>query len=167
MFGPSASVAKCFSSYRVPGHFAENQGEHYLSLEQVTDHNNASDKEYKANDPGEGEIAEDYANKMHREQDVVDFEMSDTDAKSRPDSIVGNGDDTDIAVDIAKGLTHGSRTNKTESELQNQVDNGIADDGNKLMEVRFVSDVEIDLFTTRGNDECHIRILPNKVLEKI
>ena len=47
MFGPSASVAKCFSSYRVPGHFAENQGEHYLSLEQVTDHNNnGSDKEY-------------------------------------------------------------------------------------------------------------------------
>ena len=39
MFGPSASVAKCFSSYRVPGHFAENQGEHYVSLEQVTDHN--------------------------------------------------------------------------------------------------------------------------------
>ena len=101
------------------------------------------------------------------EQNGVDFEMSDTDAKSRPDSIVGNGDDTDISVDIAKGLTHGSRTNKTESELQNQVDNGIADDGNKLMEVRFVSDVEIDLFTTRGNDECHIRILPNKFLDKI
>ena len=166
MFGPSASVAKCFSSYRVPGHFAENQGEHYVSLEQVTDHNNGSDKEYEANDPGEGEISEDYANKMHIEQDVVNFEMSDTYAKSGPVGI-SCFKRTDIAVDIAKGLTRGSRTNKTESELQNQVDNGIADDGNKLMEVRFVSDVEIDLFTTRGNDECHIRILPNKVLDKI
>ena len=40
---------------------------------------------------------------MHIEQDVVDFEMGDTDAKSGPDSIVGNGDDTDIA---AEELTH-------------------------------------------------------------
>ncbi|XP_027051407.1 uncharacterized skeletal organic matrix protein 5-like [Pocillopora damicornis] len=66
---------------------------------------------------------------MHIEQDVVDFEMGDTDTKSGPDSIVGNGDDTDIAVDIAEELTHGSRTNETESELRNEVDNGIANDG--------------------------------------
>ena len=66
---------------------------------------------------------------MHIEQDVVDFEMGDTDAKSGPDSIVGNGDDTDIAVDIAEELTHGIRTNETESELRNEVDNGIANDG--------------------------------------
>ena len=42
------------------------------------------------------------------EQDVVDFEMGDTDAKSGPNSIVGVGDDTDIAIDIAKGHTHRS-----------------------------------------------------------
>ena len=66
---------------------------------------------------------------MHIEQDVVDFEMGDTDTKSGPDSSVGNGDDTDIAVDIAEELTHGSRTNETESELRNEVDNGIANDG--------------------------------------
>ena len=48
--------------------------------------------------------------------------MGDTDAKSGPDSIVGIGDDTDIAIDIAKGYTHGSRTNETESELQNEVE---------------------------------------------
>ena len=134
------------------GHFAENQGDHYVSLEQVADHNDASEKEYNANDPGEGEISEDYANKMHIEQDVVDFEMGDTDAKSGPDSIVDIGDDTDIAIDIARGLTHGSRT-KMESELQNEVNNGIASNGDKLMEVQFVSDVDIDLFTTRGDDE--------------
>ena len=97
------------------GHFAENQGDHYVSLEQVADHNDASEKDYDANDPGEGEISEDYANKMHIEQDVIDFEMGDTDAKSRPDSIVDIGDDTDIAIDIARGLTHGSRKNETES----------------------------------------------------
>ena len=34
------------------------------------------------------------------------------------------------------------------------------------MEVQFVSDVEIDLFATRGDDECHIRNLPYEVLEK-
>ena len=99
---------------------------------------------------------------MHIEQDVVDFEMGDTDTKSGPDNIVGIGDHTDIAIDIAKGLTHGSRTNETESELQNEVDNGIANDGDKLMEVQFVSDVHIDLFATRGDDECHIGILPMK-----
>ena len=44
--------------------------------------------------------------------------MGDTDAKSGPDSIVGIGDDTDIAIDIAKGQIHGSRANETESELQ-------------------------------------------------
>ena len=134
------------------GHFAENQGDHYVSLEQVADHNDASEKDYDANDPGEGEISEDFANKMHIEQDVIDFEMGDTDAKSGPDSIVDIGDDTDIAIDIARGLTHGSRT-KMESELQNEVNNGIANNGDKLMEVQFVSDVDIDLFTTRGDDE--------------
>ena len=118
------------------GHFAENQEEHYVSLEQVTDHNYGIEKEYEANDPGEGEISEYYANKMHMEQDVVDFEMGDTDAKSGPDSIVGNGDDTDIVTDMAKGLTHGSRKNETDFELQNEVDNGITNYGNKLMEVQ-------------------------------
>ncbi|CAH3136240.1 unnamed protein product, partial [Pocillopora meandrina] len=144
-----------------------NQGEHYVSLEQVADHNDASEKEYNANDLGEGEVPEDYANKMHIEQDVVDFEMGDSDAKTGLDSIVAIGDDTDIATDIAKGLTHGSRTNETEYELQNEVDNGIANDGDKLMEVQFVSDVDIDLFATRGDDECHIGKLPSEVLEKI
>ena len=80
------------------------------------------------------------------------FGLGDTDAKSGPDSIVDIGDDTDIAIDIARGLTHGSRT-KMESELQNEVNNGIANNGDKLMEVQFVSDVDIDLFTTRGDDE--------------
>ena len=87
--------------------------------------------------------------------------MGDTDTKSRPDSIVGIGDHTDIAIDIAKGITHGSRTNETESELQNEVDNGIANVGDKLME--FVSDVHIDLFATRGDDECNIEIFPMKL----
>ena len=113
------------------------------------------------NDPGEGEISEDYANKMHIEQDVVDFEMGDRDTKSGPDSIVGIGDDTDIVTDIAKGHTHGSRNNETESELQNEIDNGLANDGDKLIEVQFVSDVDIDLFATGGDDECHIGNLPN------
>ena len=105
MFSPSASVS---AATVYLGHFAENQGEHYKSLEHVADHNDAGEKEYDANDPGEREISEDYANKMHIEQEVVDFEMDDTDAKSGPDSIVGIGDDTDIAIDIAKGYTHGS-----------------------------------------------------------
>ena len=38
----------------------------------------------------------------------MDFEMGDTDTKSGPDSIVGIGDDTDIAIDMAKGYTHWS-----------------------------------------------------------
>ena len=43
----------------------ETNCEHYVSLEQVADHNDASGKEYDANDPGEGsfQIFEDYANK--------------------------------------------------------------------------------------------------------
>ena len=152
---PSVSAATVYL-----GHSAENHGEHYVSSEQVADHNDANEREYDANDPGEGEISKDYANKMHIEQDVVDFEMGDTDAKSGPDSIVDIGDDTDIAIDIARGLTHGSRT-KMESELQNEVNNGIASNGDKLMEVQFVSDVDIDLFTARGDNECHIGKLPN------
>ena len=32
----------------------ETNREHYVSLEQVADHNDASEKEYDANDPGEG-----------------------------------------------------------------------------------------------------------------
>ena len=88
--------------------------------------------------------------------------MGDRDTKSGPDSIVGIGDDTDIVIDIAKGHTHGSRTNERESELQHEVDNGIANDGDKLMEVQFVSDVDIDLFTARGDNECHIGNFPIK-----
>ena len=34
--------------------------------------------------------------------------MGDTDAKSGPDSTVAIGDDTDIAIDMAKGHTHWS-----------------------------------------------------------
>ena len=49
--------------------------------------------------------------------------------------------------------------------MQNEVDNGIAKDGDKLMEVQFVSDVDIDLFATRGDDEYHIGNLPNEVLK--
>ena len=75
--------------------------------------------------------------------------------------------DTDIVIDIAKGHTHGSRTNEMESELQNEVDNGIANDGDKLMEVLFVSVVDIHLFATKGDDECHIGNLPSEVPEKI
>ena len=63
-----------------------------MSLEQVTDHNEGSEEDYEANDPGEGEISEDYANKMHIEQDfgmsdTVDYQ-DDTYAKSGTDSIV-------------------------------------------------------------------------------
>ena len=116
------------------------------------------------NDPGEGEISEDYANKMHIEQDVVNFEMSDTYAKSGPVGI-SCFKRTDIAVDIAKGLTLGSRIN-LKSELENEVNNSIANDGNKLMEVQFVSEVEIDLFATGGDDECHIAKISNEVLKK-
>ena len=79
---------------------------------------------------------------MHIKQDVVDFEMGDTDAKSGPGSIVRIGDDTDIAIDIAKGNTG------MEAE-QNEVENGITNDGDKLMEVQFVSDVDIDLFSRK------------------
>ena len=159
-FGSTASVS---AATVYLGHFAENQGEHCVSLEQVTDHNNGIEKEYEANDPSEGEISEDYANKMRIEQDVVDFEMGDTDAKSGPDSIVGMVTTRTLLQIWLRDL----RMGETDSELQNQVDNGITNDGNKAMEVQFVSDVEIDLFATRGDDKCHIRILPNEVLEKI
>ena len=97
---------------------------------------------------------------MHIEQDVVNFEMSDTDAQGDPVGI-SSFKRTDVAVDIAKGLTRGSRTNETESELENEVNNSIANDGNKLMEVQFVPEVEIDLFATRGDDECQIGNLSN------
>ena len=94
---------------------------------------------------------------MHIEQDVVDFEMGDTDAKSGPDSIVGNGDDTDIAVDIAEELTHGSQNKRDGVWIAKWSRQWHSQwwSGNKLMEVQFVSDVEIDLFATRGDDECH------------
>ena len=159
-FGSTASVS---AATVYLGHFAENRGEHYVSLEQVTDHKNGIEKEYEENDPSEGEISEDYANKMRIEQDVVDFEMGDTDAKSGPDSIVGMVTTRTLLQIWLRDL----RMGETDSELQNQVDNGITNDGNKAMEVQFVSDVEIDLFATRGDDNCHIRILPNEVLEKI
>ena len=118
------------------------------------------------NDPGEGEISEDYANKMHIEQDVVNFEMSDSYAKSGPVGI-SCFKRTDIPVDIAKGLTRDKRTNQMKSELENEVNNSLANDGNKLMEVQFVSEVEIDLFATGGDDECHIGNLSNEVLKKL
>ena len=103
---------------------------------------------------------------MHIEQDVVNFEMSDTDAQGGPVGI-SSFKRTDVAVDIAKGLTRGSRTNETESELENEVNNSIANDGNKLMAVQFVSEVEIDLFATGGDGECHIGNLSNEVLKKL
>ena len=102
---------------------------------------------------------------MHIEQDVVNFEMSDTYAKSGPVGI-SCFKRTDIAVDIAKGLTLGSRIN-LKSELENEVNNSIANDGNKLMAVQFVSEVEIDLFATGGDGESHIGNLSNEILKKL
>ena len=94
---------------------------------------------------------------MHIEQDVVNFEMSDTYAKSGPVAI-SCFKRTDIAVDIAKGLNIGSRTNQTQSELENEVNNSIANDGNKLMAVQFVSEVEIDLFATGGEGTANVTL---------
>lgn len=50
-------------------------------------------------------------------------------------------------------MTYGSRTNETEPELQNDVYKGLFNDGDKLIDVQFVSDVDIDLFATKGEDE--------------
>ena len=63
---------------------------------------------------------------MHIEQD---FAMDDTDAKNGPDSIVDDGSDTDMTADIIMGL--------------HMVD------GDKLIDVQSISDVDIDLFATR------------------
>ena len=65
VFSPSASVS---AATVYLGHSAENHGEHYVSSEQVAGHNDANERECDANDPGEGEISKDYANKMHIEQ---------------------------------------------------------------------------------------------------
>ena len=100
-------------------------------------------------------------------QEVADFEVKDS--VNYQDDTDGGGD-TDMITDIARELTHGSRTNKTEPELRNEVDIGIGNDGYKLNEVQFVSDVDIDLFATRRNDQCHVYILKiflNELLEKI
>lgn len=71
-----------------------------------------------------------------------------------------------MIADIARGLTHGGRTNKTEPELRNEVYKGIGNDGYKLNEVQFVSNVDIDLFATRRDDQCHIENLLNEVIER-
>ena len=44
MFSPSASVS---AATVYLGHSAENHGEHYVSSEQVADHNDANEKEYE------------------------------------------------------------------------------------------------------------------------
>ena len=49
------------------GNFAKNHGEYNMSLEQVTDHNDGSEEEYEANDPGEGAVFEDCTNKTYIE----------------------------------------------------------------------------------------------------
>lgn len=52
------------------------------------------------------------------------------DAKSKPDSVVDNGGDTDMTADIAnQRITHDCRTNEKEPELQNEVDKGIVNEG--------------------------------------
>lgn len=92
VFSPSASIS---AATVYIGHFAENQGEHYVSLEQVAEQNEGSEEDYETNDPGEGEISKDYANRMHMVQDVADFEMKD----SVDDTDAGG--DTDMIADIA------------------------------------------------------------------
>ncbi|PFX15918.1 hypothetical protein AWC38_SpisGene19842 [Stylophora pistillata] len=61
-----------------------------------------------------------------------DFAMDDTDAKNGPDSIVDDGSDTDMTADITMGL--------------HMVD------GDKLIDVQSISDVDIDLFATRRDE---------------
>ncbi|PFX11485.1 hypothetical protein AWC38_SpisGene24765, partial [Stylophora pistillata] len=61
VFSSSASVS---AATVYLGHFAKNHGEHYINLEQFTDHNDGSEEDYEANDLEEGEASADYANKM-------------------------------------------------------------------------------------------------------
>ncbi|PFX15648.1 hypothetical protein AWC38_SpisGene20130 [Stylophora pistillata] len=86
----------------------ETQGKSCALALSKMDHNDGSEEDNEADDPGEGEISEDYANKMHIElnfemDDTVDYQ-DDTDAKSGPDNMVDDGDDMDMTADIAKGL---------------------------------------------------------------
>ena len=40
--------------------------------------------------------------------------------------------------------------------MQSEVDKGIINNGDRLIDVQFVSDVDIELFEERRDNECHI-----------
>lgn len=87
--------------------------------------------------------------------DTVDYQ-DDTDARSGPDSIVDDSSHTDMIADIATGLHIVAERTKRSLNCKMKSTKAQSTKGDKRINVQFVLNVDISLFATRRDDECHI-----------
>ena len=146
------------------GYLAENQGEHYVSLELVMTDN------FNVDEEGEGNNLEDLTGEFpgENEQDDGNCEMSDDngDVESGSHSIVGIRDPgVDSLGDIVVHAMEGGQTNQTK-QFESDVYSQITVHGEEQIGFQFVSDGDVGLLAPTINGECNIENLPNEVLEK-
>ena len=162
VFSPSTSISIATVNL---GHFAENEGELYVSLEQVmTDNDNCE------NEIG-GSIPEDFSSDIAaRERDSNNVEGAEIDdafnvddrgkeGRSSHDTEIRNGEDDLRDVEIGD-------SDQTDRKDQNEDINEITDDGEEKMALQFVPDEEVGFLAPKIRTS-KIEHLPNEVLEKI
>ena len=143
VFSPSASNS---TATVYLGHFAENQGEHYVSLEQVVaDH----DK-----DNGEEAIEE-----CHLDDVTGDYA---TENEGNTENEYGVGDSGDMVAEVALG-------GQKEQLRQNSDGSDMREGEKEHITLQFVPDEDVGVLNLapRINSNYNIENLPNEVLEQI
>lgn len=143
-FSPSASIA---TATVYLGHFAENQGEHFVALEPVvSDHDNGEEVLE--------DITEEYASRTEGNIDMGDT-VNDDDCDEEIEQQEGADDLGDVVVEVE------------ESDQPNETALQIIEGGEEQIALQFVPDEDVGSLASGSNRDCCIENLPNELLEKI
>lgn len=144
VFSPSASIA---TATVYLGHFAENQGEHFVALEPVmSDHDNGEEVLE--------DITEEYASRTEGNIDMGDT-VNDDDCDEEIEQQEGADDLGDVVVEVE------------ESDQPNETALQIIEGGEEQIALQFVPDEDVGSLASASNRDCCIENLPNELLEKI
>ena len=163
VFSPTTSNSKATVNL---GHFAENEGEHYVSLEQVMTDNDNCENEIGGSIPGDfsSDIAAGDTESNNIEGAEIDdaFNVDDRgkEGSSNHDTEIRNGED-DFLREVETG-----DSDQIDRIDQNEDINEITDDGEEQMALQFVPDEEVGFLAPKIRSS-NIEDLPNELLEKI
>jgi len=133
------------------GHFAENQGEHYVTMEQVVrDHDNGEEVLEESN---LDDITEEYTNETESTIDMCDTVYNDDcDEEIEQHSTAEIQEGTDDLEDAGVKV-----------EESDQPDSQIIDGREEQIALQFVPDEDVGSLASGSNRDCYIENLPNEL----